>query len=59
MTSVKIVIEQDGGAVETVDELLDLVFRALIGCGYHSAAIIEAMREFENEYGCANGESNG
>jgi len=41
---------------EDADSIIDLVFRAMLGCGYHSASIIRAMREYENEYGCENGE---
>ena len=46
----------DSTEPEDADSIIDLVFRAMLGCGYHSASIIRAMREYENEYGCANGE---
>lgn len=34
---------------ETIGEMLDMVFRALIGCGYTASSIIQGMHEYESD----------
>ncbi len=52
-------VGQTMGEPETVDDMLGLVYRALIGCGYTATSVVHGMHDYESDLIAGENECSG